>query len=272
MTELEPKPGSRPAPRASRAGRFASLAERQQLACLALTGRREALEAHLKSLRDSENDAVGRYHLALALAQEARVRDALGILRSLITETPANAQARRLAYRLLIHEVECAARAGEWPTVSQLIAETMDMSPEEVDPATELNRFKHVVPLAHLRAGRRSQAAQAWEEQLRANPSDFRLLHNLALLHYWWARGLDGGSENPKAPMLAAIAYWTALVHSDAFWNNWSQNRQEAWGFRLPSGELEALRSSFLEEHLDLWLQSRVDHAKRHKNQTLAQT
>lgn len=272
MAEIEPKSGSHTPARAPRAGRFASLAERQQLACLALAGRREALEAHLRSLRDRDNDAVGRYHLALALAQETRVREALGILRPLIATKPANARARKLAYRLLIHEVECAARAGEWATVSQLISEAMEVSPEGVDAATDLNRFKHVLPLAHLRAGRRGEASRVWEEQLRANPSDLRLLHNLALLHYWWARGLDGRPENPKAPLLAAIAYWTALVHSDGFWSNWSQNRQQVWGFQLPSDELEALRSSFLDEHLERWLQSKVDEAKRNKSQTLAQT
>jgi hypothetical protein len=76
----------------------------------------------------------------------------------------------------------------------------------------------------------REATAAAWEKQLRASYPDYRTVHSLAVLWYWWAlhesdpathpaRTCDAGNPpDPLALWAAAAACWAMLAASDEFW------------------------------------------------------
>lgn len=254
----------------SRAVCFEELATHQYLNCLAALGRREEIEAFLRSSAGQDQCGSGRYHLALVLARENSVSEAMVQLRKLLAENPTHTDARRLAYRLLLKQAEHLARTQDWETLTGLVAEALELGPQGVDAEADLGRFKHAVPVGHVRSGNREEAGRLWEEQLEKHPADVRLLHNLAILHHWWASGLERDGQDPRLTWQAAIAYWTVLINSDPFWRIWGETRKRIWGFELSEADLETFRRGFIETHLEHSFQAKVDDSKRNGQTDMA--
>jgi tetratricopeptide (TPR) repeat protein len=258
MTATERKP-SQPA-------RFEARAAEQYLTCLAVAGRRKDIETFLSASGDNGDTAGTRYARALALALERKEDEALAELRAAIAAEPKHAEARKLAYRLLVHQAEVAALSQNWQALSTLTTEALALGPEGVDAARDLGRFKNALPIGHLRTGRREEAARLWEVQLEGDPDDVRMLHNLALLHYWGARGIENGAEPPVDEWHAAIACWSALISMDAFWKAWREDKKRSWGFEIGDEDLEAFRAGFLEQQFDQFFQTMADECKQKAN------
>jgi tetratricopeptide (TPR) repeat protein len=239
----------------------------QYLACLAVTGRPDTLENFVKQFENTPNGFGGHYHLAVALALQQRTDEALGHLRRLIAAKPEDTNARKLAYRLLVHRAQSQARAQDWTGLSEVITEALTLAPPDANPACELGSFKNVMPVAHMRAGNRKEASALWEQQLQEDPMDSRLIHNLALLHYWWARG---AAQETGRPLLKqwqpAIAYWVLLVNLQSFWTSWSEARKKAWGTEFSASDLESFREGILEEHMEHFFQAKSDECAQKKD------
>jgi len=256
--------------RPHRAVPFAQRAAQQYLACLAVTGRLDTLDGCFRKLEAAGDGLAARYQMALALALAQRNDDALDHLRALIAADPDHTNARKLAYRLLVHKAQEKSQSQDWVALAEVVTEAMKLSPPGTDAASDLGTFRHALPIGHIRAGNRKEAAKLWEQQLQQDSKDTRLIHNLALLHYWWARGASqNGSPPPIAQWRAAIAYWATLVNLEPFWTEWRRARNKAWGFEFSAADLDVFRSGLIEEQLEHFFQTKADEHTQ-KNETLA--
>ena len=271
-----------PAPQASgassaAASKHARRARAQWLSCLAAAGRVKTLE-QLAARHDGTAAAADeRYHLAVALAFEGDMPHALDELRRVVACQPDHVEARGLACRLCVYLGRQRAAEKDWDGFSRLMAEAVAMAPAESDAAMGLRQFGELVPILHLRSGNRREAAQYWEGRLKANPADVHLLHNLALLYYWWAMGMEEGASDAADPgelssaWSGAIAYWSVLARTDSFWRAWVAARERAWGFQIKAEDLDSLRASFLEERFGHFLSTRLDMFKQRKDDARVQ-
>ncbi len=229
-------------------------------ACLAAEGKRPDLEALLSRTENSPSEAKVRFYVAVALAAEGNLREAQEHLRRTMTLNGQDPKPRQLAYKLLVRQADQRAGAQDWDGLSEVVAEAISMAPPGVDPARDLARFNNALPIANLRAGRREEAIRLWERQLCDGPADVRLLHHLALAHYWWAQVQE--KENQSGPLLTTvwkgtIAYWTVLLNMDPFWDSWNQSNQRRWGIALSPQEVASLRNELAEQRIAHHLQSR---------------
>src|ERR1700733_9757965 len=253
MTEAQQKP-------APSAPNWKVRALEQYSACLASGGKRAELETLVARFEGGPHEPMLRHQLAVALASGGNLEEALVHLRLVISKDGHNSKPRELAYRLLVKEAHLSAEAQDWNRLSQVVAEVTSIAPPSVDPGRDLARFKNALPIAHLRAGRRPEAVRLWEQQLRETPGEVRLLHNLALAHYWWAQGLETEDISVELAQVwqAAIAYWTVVLNADQFWDRWNQINESRMGMRLRGEELSALRSQLADEALAHHLQSKA--------------
>jgi hypothetical protein len=105
------------------------------------------------------------------------------------------------------------------------------------------------LPVSHVLAGSRQDAAEAWERELKIHPGNRTALHNLAILYYWWAMHEEAaGGRDVNRLWTAAIAYWTLIVNSDQFWSAWKAELEQRWGLELQDGDLQRIRDTFLDE------------------------
>jgi tetratricopeptide (TPR) repeat protein len=247
--------------------RWEQRATQQWFACLAATGRRADLEALMGRYQGAPEETHLRYYLGLTYALEARIDPALEHLRRVIAQAPDHAEARKLAYQLVLRQVRQKVRSGDWQAVSQAASLAVEVAPPGADPSRDLARWRSMLPVAYIRAGKRREAAQVWESQFREDPSDTRLLHNLAVLHYWWAAGEERNvSPASPPPWEAAVGYWTAMLHVDSYWKEFRQQRERAWGFPLPEQDLDAFRKNFLDEYFCKLFRNRASDSKEKNN------
>jgi tetratricopeptide (TPR) repeat protein len=228
----------------------------QYLACLVATGRRDVL------VDEAGVDPAAIYHLGLLDAREGRREQALATLRGALGANGNDLAARRLTYKLLIHEAKMrASQSGDG--VGDLIAEALRVAPHGHDVESDLGQLQDLLPIAEIRSGNRMQAARRWEAQLKTDPHALRLLHHLALVNYWGAVNREEGADSPECGEMwrCAIGYWTALTACDVFWERWRNSRQTAWGFPLTKEDLGGVRGALLEERFDSVFVSRADGA-----------
>lgn len=253
--------------------RFEKQAEAQMFACLAHVGRRDALETYPRSRAENKAEPEHQYSLAVVLARQGEVEEALVLLRGVIDQNASHQAARNLAYRLIVHLAESMAKEAKWQRVSDLTVEALRVRPEGVDPTIDFAKFRGILPMSHLRSGDREEAARLWEQQLIENPHSAPILHNLALMHYWWARGVekDGNQSSLVQRWQPAIIYWSLLQQVDGFWTEWSNNRARTWGFAISDEDLATLRKKLPEEQFDHRFEDLFDAARQGNHSQLAQ-
>ena len=123
--------------RSQRAVPFAQRAVQQYLGCLAVTGRLDTLEDCFRKFNAAGDGLATRYQMALALALGQQNDDALDHLRPLIAADPDHTNARKLAYRLLVHKAQQKSKAQDWVALAEVVTEALRLSPPGTDAATE---------------------------------------------------------------------------------------------------------------------------------------
>ena len=132
----------------------------------------------------------------------------------------------------------------------------------------------------------RKELARQIEDAYRADWSDFRCLHALAVLWYWWAVAreeknlaalknqsapicpvLPGSVENPWEP---ALMCWSTLVAAKDFWQAWTQAKH----YELPQDAPDRLQAhlvSRLNNYVDEYnrTQAQKDFARIQKTEEL---
>ena len=117
-----------------------------------------------------------------------------------------------------------------------------------------------------LHQNRRSEAAEVLREGLRDDPTNYTLLHNLAVLYYWWAfnDNKEEQSESSQSGLWGSlIGYWTTVIYNDKFWGKWAGRRK--WlKENEPIGTLKIQNNLF--RHVESKIHSFIDINKQENN------
>jgi len=248
----------------------------QQLAlCLLSSGRSQELGDMASQMGDLHDSP---YYLALKLAQEQRLEEALDLLRPLATK--GHQESRQLAFRLLLHQANGHFSRQEYDDLSPVLDEALGLMADDPEALKELATFQEILPFCYLRINRRPEAEEKWRlDFLECGNAG---LHRLALLCYWGSRDAEarlpqegqGETRELEALWRKAIAFWVALAASEEFWQEWGRSREEVYGVEVSSQDLEDLRKNILEDllarrfyyYLDKYQQAdQGTHARRHR-------
>jgi tetratricopeptide (TPR) repeat protein len=233
----------------------------QQCACLASLGKLPELE----KLLDRRPEPCVRYHLALVYAAHGAIDQAVAQVSLALRQNPDYPGVRVLAFHTALRQANAKVKAQDWKAVASAVAVALEAGPPHPADAHELEPYRSLLPISHVLAGSRQDAAEAWEREIKKHPGNRAVLHNLAILYYWWAIHTEAaGARGVDRLWTAAIAYWTLIVNSDRFWSEW---RAELGGtcfslFELPDADLQRIRDTLLEERFTRVFQN---HSSAHK-------
>lgn len=100
---------------------------------------------------------------------------------------------------------------------------------------TEKNTVKELMPYVRnrlcpelLRENKRFKIVDIFKDGLKDDPTNYKLLHNLTVLYYWWATDKDNKAETDERDAILwekLIGYWTAATYNDEFWVGWTKNK-----------------------------------------------
>ena len=216
----------------------------QQCACLLSLGKLSALE----KLLERRPEPSVRYHLAVGYAASNRIDEAFAQAKLALKQNRDYPGLRFLAFHVAIRQANRKLKDQHWSAIASAVAVALEAGPPDPTAAQELEPFRFLLPVAHVLAGNRQDAAEAWERELKTHPGNRAALHNLAILHYWWAMQQEAaGGRDVDRLWTAAIAYWTLIVHTDEFWSAWKLELEQRWGLDLQDADLQRLRDTFLD-------------------------
>ncbi len=233
----------------------------QRCACLVSLGKLEELE------KLAPQPCVD-YQLALAYALGGHIDRALERLKPALKQKPDHPGLKALAFQVALRQADLKLKQQDWNGISSAVALALEAGPASPEGARELLRFKSALPVSHIKAGTRRQAAEIWERELRTQPDNRALIHNLAILYYWWAAQEESSGGAGADPIWnAAIAYWNLIVNSGEFWSGWKTELEQRWGLTLQDADLQPVRDTFLNERLAKLFQNHSSGYKE-KNRT----
>lgn len=243
----------------------------QQMAnCLFALNRPQEVQELLKKNYPQTMPAGVHYQLVLALIGQNRIGQALDELLAWINSESDDPSARKLAFELIIRKANQQVANQEWEELGATLNLAALYAPDSEHAQAALAPYRDAMPLFHLRAGDRQKTAAIWQEQLAKHPEQSKLLHNLAVLYYFWAQSEEDkiasasgemiqSAEGAAALWSRAAAFQVALMNCDKFWQEWLAERSAAWGRSLTSEEIARLRKEHLVNALQKPLQKYQD-------------
>lgn len=205
----------------------------QLIACLMKKERYQEAENIIKRYIDKDNEGNLRYYSGLVYTHQKRVGDALNEFKAVLTQNPENDGVKTLAIKLLVHQADRKIEEKDWDGACSDLSLALELKPNDLKIQQELIQFKNILPVSYLKANRRKEAAEIWEEEQKKDPPNYRVIHSLALLYYWWA--IDEEKENVTKKdtafldslWLKAIANLVMLKNGDDFWKGWKEEREK---------------------------------------------
>lgn len=257
----------------------------QLSACkIALNRHREVEDLLGKEIVSGNGDL--RYYLGVNYAAQGKLDESLAELLSLLRNKPSHQMAKNMAFKLLLRKAREKIKEKDFGDISSVLSMAIELAPDTPDARKELDCFKNALPISHIKAGNREAAAKLWEEQLKKHPTDHGLIHNLALLYYWWAlneeQKIADSTNNEKSDICRlwekAISYWVMLFGIPEFWNEWKKEKEHIWNLEIKTEDLQEFQESFLEEklirvfnnYIDLYKQNgKSQESSRHEDYIL---
>jgi len=225
----------------------------QQLAmCLLAIDRGRDLEELAAQTRHQK---FGSYYLALKLAREERLEEALTHLR-LVMANGRQPEAASLAFKLLLHQAHHHLQDQNYEALSQTLDEALRLMPDDAEAVQEFRQFQETMPFCYLRLGKRFEVEKLWHQDFwRLGPA---AVHKLALLHHWSAQygekmliaGKPLAVQNLDTLWHKAIGYWVSWLNDEAYWAEWSLSRATIYGSEISAADLKEIRHRLLEDHL----------------------
>jgi len=233
----------------------------QLIACLMKEERYQEAESIIKRYIDKDNEGDLRYYLGLVYTQQKRIEDALSEFRAVLSQNPENDGVKRLAIKLLVHQANRKIEEKDWDGACSDLSLALELKPNDLKIQQELIQFKNILPISYLKANRRKEAAEIWEEEQKKDPTNYRVTHSLALLYYWWAINEEKEIDTKKdtafldSLWLKAIANLVMLKNGDDFWKGWKEERERLCSrrgdiFQIEEEDIDKLRDK-LPERLD---------------------
>jgi tetratricopeptide (TPR) repeat protein len=235
----------------------AALAKVQFLAaCLLNAGRPKDAEQALRAVSARATGADIKRTLALALARQGKLDEAVAVYLEILEKNPEDTATRQTAVALLHRQAVRAINAGDWAVAGSAVGEVLKLDP--ANPAIQklLSSIENVLPVARLKAGQRQEAAEGWEKAQRQRPESGSLAHSLALLYHFWALSLEDAGKRVEAGPLweKAVANWVVVRYDDAFWAAWIKQRRTV--YPITEEALATLRKNWagdLEKRFRQW-------------------
>ncbi len=214
-----------------------------------------------------------RYHLGRIRALEGQLESALVELESALTASPVADDARRATARVLSARAAQHAAAGEHVAAADDLRRALELDPSLPGIRRYLTILENLSAFAYIQRGEPGRALAAWEEEQQRSPDSYRLAHNLAILYYRLAcEREEAGDPAADEAWRKAIAHWTLVAHTPAFWEEWLAERAacvgdipESAAEELQRHLLSSLRSDLQEYHSRYLQAGRPADAARHR-------
>lgn len=129
------------------------------------------------------------------------------------------------------------ALRGDWSTAAALLRRADRAMPGEPDPLDALIRGL---------GGHRSAAIELLDVAATRAPTDHRITHTQALL-LLHALGSGTTSAVGNVSWHRCVGAWTAVSHSEDFWEQWARRAQDRYGRAVPATVIQSVRTTVRE-------------------------
>lgn len=197
---------------------------------------RAGLLDELVRLRSTDPEL--RFWQGLAHASAGRSDQAVRALRYVLQRRPVDERARGALSLVQLQAAFRLAGEGAWKAAASILAKVPGAG--VAAPSLSLARM-----LVFLLAGRRDDAVQVMERAFRQEPTDPRVVHNLALLRFHGGAviGRDGGSADGHDWARVGIGVWGALLRNAAVWERWRTVARERYGVAVAPSAIVRLQA-----------------------------
>jgi tetratricopeptide (TPR) repeat protein len=219
----------------------------QLAACFVLSGRTSLPQDIAGLIAIRPNDYNVRYFSALAMALDQRIQDALAEINLVLGKNSDHILGSRLAFKLYTHMARQKVSEGKVEEVKDILDTAQKFAHHDAGQLQSMTEFKSDPLLGYLRTAKRAEVAVKWNEAFRKNPTNVKLLHNLALLYYWWTTSPADAAEDlwPRS-----LCYWVFLENSDDFWAEWAKERALTYKTKIPDKEVQFMRKTIIDEKI----------------------
>jgi len=218
-------------------------------ACLLNAGRNADAGALLTAGSASSVDL--RRLLAVAYARQGKVDEAARIFLELAAQHDLDEETRRTAVLLLRKVAVRGIRQSDWAAGAEALGAALRLAPGDPDVRSLVSSVENVMPIAFIKAGKRAEAAAAWEKIQRDAPANARTAHSLALLYRFWVEDLESRSvreaADPLWPLL--LGNWVVTLFSDSFWAEWAAARRSI--YPVPPEAVDKARARWSEDLME---------------------
>jgi tetratricopeptide (TPR) repeat protein len=200
-------------------------------ACLLNAGRPKEAEQALRAVSAKAASAEIKRALALALARQGRLDEAVAVYLEILEKNPEDHATRQTVVVLLHRQAVRAINSGDMAVAGNAVGEVLKLDPANAAVQKLMSSIENVLPVARLKAGQRQEAAEGWEKAQRQRPESGSLAHSLALLYHFWALSLEEAGKRIEAGPLweKAVANWVVVRYDDAFWAGWIKQRRTVY-------------------------------------------
>jgi tetratricopeptide (TPR) repeat protein len=231
-------------------------------------------EEIIKNNINNINNNEGSYLLGLILAGQSKYQEAIEKLRLVTKSDPDNKESKKILFKLLIHQAGIEVNKKDWTKLSSILSLAFELAPD-LDTKKELLQFNDIMPISLIKDGNRSKCAELFTGQWEKEPGNIWLLHNTALLYYYWAisdeeDNLNNGRVKPEDPAQlnilweTTIAYWTLIMNYEEYWKSFVSEKQKLWDVSIEPDIVSNLKNILLTNKLQ---QSIVNYIDRYKIQ-----
>jgi tetratricopeptide (TPR) repeat protein len=203
------------------------------------------------------------YYLGLTYSLQGKYDEAIEKLVNSIGKDTGSSAARELVFQLLVNKANEALRNGDYSILSNALSKAIKYMPDKPEYKKILSHFESVLPVSYIKTGERENAAKIWLDELqRSSYSNPDILHNLALLYYFWAlsneneiasgQGEDVSQKRSLADYLwsQTIMFWFSFVNSQEYWDKLCADRADAWKTEITPETIKHLKSDISREKL----------------------
>lgn len=207
--------------------------------------------------KQSASAAVARLLKGLIFAEQGNSAEAFDLLEPIASAAISTHSLREKTSRLSLACATQRATVNDLAGAAKSIAKAFAFDPNlKTYPAA--NQLTTWQALSEVINGNLPEAINIWEQEWQSRPIDLSLIHNLAITYFRLAsereaQELSTGKIDPQHSTEIlwknVVAFWSAILFSRSFWNNWALKRLEISQTEVTSEEIEQVRKT-IEENL----------------------
>ena len=191
-----------------------------------------------------------------------------------------------LLFALLVNKAQQALKDNNHSQVTDILNSAIRVMPDDNRFKKYLSHFENVLPISHLKGGERQKAADLWIQKIVPGSPVTNVIHNLALLFYYWAIAAENKILDRSASDIEqnrtqanylwskAFMYWNSFIYSPSFWERQCREKSAVWGCSVSQEEVKGIRNGIseslfvkvLEDYIEKYRGNSQEDATRIKN------